>query len=68
MLPRRLRTDLLIICCRTMIGIKKLLKMKIERNLVKRKLWILADLAKLMKYKERINSVAVGLEVSISLI
>jgi hypothetical protein len=51
-----------------MIGIKKLLKMKIERNLVKRKLWILADLAKLMKYKERINSVAVGLEVSISLI
>jgi hypothetical protein len=69
MLPRRFQADLkLIICCRTMISTKKLLTVKIERNFVKRKMCILADLAKLKKYKGRIDSVAVELEVRISLI
>ena len=69
MLPRRLRADLkLIICCRTMISTNKLLTVKIERSFTKRKICLLADLAKLKKYKMRIDSVAVELEVRISLL
>ena len=51
-----------------MISTNKLLTVKIKRSFAKRKLCILVDLAKLKKYKKRIDSVAVELEVRISLL
>lgn len=66
MRPHRLRPDLkLITCCRTMNSVNKLLTTKAKRNVAKRKICILLDLAKLNKYQERLESVAADLEVRI---
>ena len=57
-----------IYCCRKMISASRVLAVKTKSNFAKETILILADLEKLKKYKRRIDSVPVELEVRISLL